>query len=113
MPTRITVIHRVVIAVGVKVQTVYRLGIKITRIIRRDESAPSRGVVARIEEVQPGVLVVVIAAVSDRVPVTGDGSLLHYYSLYYKGFRVLRVTGDRPLLHRKIGFFVVFGHPAA
>ena len=67
MPTRITVIHRVVIAVGVKVQTVYRLGIKITRIIRRDKSAPSRGVVARIEEVQPGVLVVVVAAVSDRV----------------------------------------------
>ena len=31
-------------------------------------------------------------------------SLLHYYSLYHKDFRVFRVTGDRPLLHRDIGF---------
>ena len=67
MSTRIYVIYRIIIAVCVKVQTVYRLRINIRCIIRRDKSTPLGGIVARVEVVQPEFIVIVISTISDRI----------------------------------------------
>ena len=67
MPTRINIIDRVVIAIRIQIQSVGIFGVKVSGIVRGDKSAPDRGVVARAEAVKPGVLVVVVTAVSDRV----------------------------------------------
>ena len=55
------------IAIRIQIQSVGIFGVKVSGIVRGDKSAPDRGVVARAEAVKPGVLVVVVTAVSDRV----------------------------------------------
>ena len=65
--TRISIVHRIIITVGIEIQSVYRLGIKITRIIRRDKSTPFGAVVSCIEEIEPCILVVIVTPVSDRI----------------------------------------------
>ena len=67
MSTVVSVINRIIIAVCVKVQTVYRLRIKITRIIRRNKSAPFGAVVTRIKIVELCILVVIVTTISDGI----------------------------------------------
>ena len=67
MPTRINIIDRIIIAIAILVQPIEAVGIEISRIVGANESAPGRGVVTGIEIIQPGFLVVIVPAVSDRV----------------------------------------------
>ena len=64
---RIDIVDRIVITVRIKIQPVGIFRIEIRRIIGADESAPSGRVVTRIEVVKSRLLVVIVAAVSDRV----------------------------------------------
>ena len=73
MPTRIRIIYGVVVAVRIKIQTVYTLKVKIWSIVGAYEPAPLRIVVSCVEVVKPYILVVVIASVTDRVSVCKVG----------------------------------------
>ena len=67
MSTRITVIHRIIIAVAIQVQTIDGFGIQVGGIIGRDESSPLRRRIPGIAVVQTGVVIVVVATVTDWV----------------------------------------------
>ena len=69
MPTRVGIVDRIIIAVAIQIQSVYRLGGKISRVIRRDKSSPFGTVVTRVEIVQTDVVVVIIASVANGVAV--------------------------------------------
>jgi hypothetical protein len=55
----------IVICVNVQIQAVNALGIETRSISRRDESVPFGGVIPGIAVVQAGVVIVVIATVTD------------------------------------------------
>ena len=72
MPTRIAVVNRVVIAVAIQVQAVDGFGVQVGSIIGRNESAPFGGVIPSVAIIQTGIIVVVIAAITNRVGI-GNG----------------------------------------
>ena len=74
MPTRITVVYRIVIAIAIQVQTVDGFGIQVGGIIGRDKSSPLGGVVPGVAVIQAGIVIVVIATVADGICVC-DGSI--------------------------------------
>ena len=74
MSTGIRVIHRIVIAIAIQVQTVDGFGVEVGGIVGRDESAPLGGVVPGVAVIQAGIVIVVIAAITDGICV-GDGSI--------------------------------------
>ncbi len=65
--TRITVIHRIVIAIAIQVQTVDGFGVEVGCIIGRDESAPFGGVIPGVAVLQAGIVIEVIPAVTDGI----------------------------------------------
>ena len=69
MPTRVGIVDRIVIAIAIQVQTINTIRIKISCIIGRDESPPRGVVIARIEIIQTGFVVVIIASVANGVAV--------------------------------------------
>ena len=69
MSTRITVIHRIIIAVAIEVQAIDIFGIQVGGIIGRDKSAPFGGIIPGVAVIQAGVAVVVVTAVTDGVGV--------------------------------------------
>ena len=71
MTTGICVIHRIVIAIAIQVQTVDGFGVQVGSIIGRNESAPFGGVVPGVAVIQAGIVIVVITTVTDGVGV-GD-----------------------------------------
>ena len=74
MTTGICVIHRIVIAIAIQVQTVDGFGVQVGSIIGRNESAPFGGVIPGVAIVQAGIVIVVIATVTDGICV-GNGSI--------------------------------------
>ena len=70
-PQWIRVIHRIVIAIAIQVQTVDGFGVQVGSIIGGEESAPFGAIIAGIAVVQAGVVIVVITAVTDGICV-GD-----------------------------------------
>ena len=74
MTTGICVIHRIVIAIAIEVQAVDSLGIEICGIIGRNKSSPFGGVIPGVAIIQTGIVIVVIATVTDGVGVC-DGSI--------------------------------------
>ena len=74
MTTGICVIHRIVIAIAIQVQTVDGFGVQVGSIIGRNESAPFGGVVPGVAVIQAGIVIVVITTVTDGVGV-GDGGI--------------------------------------
>ena len=70
MTARIRIIHRIIIAVTIQVQAIDRFGVEVGGIIGRDESAPFGGVIPGVAIIQAGVIVVVVAAVTDGVGLT-------------------------------------------
>ena len=72
MTAGIRVIHRIVIAIAIQVQTVDGFGIQVGGIVGADESAPFRGVIPSVTIIEAGIVIVVIATVTDGVGI-GDG----------------------------------------
>ena len=72
MSTGIRVIHRIIIAIAVEIQAVDGFGIEVGGIVGADETAPLGGVIPGIAVIQAGVVIVVIATVTDGVGI-GDG----------------------------------------
>ena len=56
MTTGICVIHRIVIAIAIQVQTVDGFGVQVGSIIGRNESAPFGGVVPGVAVIQAGII---------------------------------------------------------
>ena len=73
MPTRIRIFYRIIIAVRIKIQTVYRLRIKITRIIRRNKSTPFGIIISCIEVVELSLTIVIISSVSYGIDASNIG----------------------------------------
>ena len=59
--------HRVITAIGIEVQPLRAPGIKICAVIRRDKPAQLRVVIPRVQVIESGVVVVIIAPVTERV----------------------------------------------
>ena len=72
MSTRIYIVHRIVIAIAIQVQTVDGFGVQVGGVIRGDKSSPLGGVVPGVAVIQASVVIEVIPSVTDRVCV-GDG----------------------------------------
>ena len=64
MPARIGVIHRIIIAVRVEVESVWIFWIEICSIIRRDKSTPFGVIISCVEIIEPYLVVVVISSVA-------------------------------------------------
>ena len=75
LSARIGIIDRIIIAIAIQVQAVGGFGIQVAGIIRGDESSPLGVIVAGVQVIQPGLPVVVIAAVAD-----GVGLFLFYHT---------------------------------
>ena len=56
MTARVCIIHWIVIAIAIEVQTVGGFGIEICSIIRRDKSAPLGGVIPGVQIIQAGII---------------------------------------------------------
>jgi hypothetical protein len=69
--TWVTVIHRIVIAIAIQVQAVDGFGIQIGGIVGRDEPTPLGGVIAGVAVIQTGIIVVIVAAITNGVGI-GD-----------------------------------------
>ena len=71
MPSIITIFtythHGIISAIGVEVEAVYRVGIEIGSVIYGDESANFRIVIAGFQVVKPGLFIVIISAITERV----------------------------------------------
>ena len=67
MSTWITVIYRIIIAVTIQVQAVGGFGVEVGGIIGRDKSAPFGRVIPGVAVVEAGVIVVVVAAITNGV----------------------------------------------
>ena len=61
--------NRVVIAIAIQVQAIDGFGAEICGVVRRDEPSPLGAVVSGVAVVQAGVVIVVIATVTDGVGV--------------------------------------------
>ena len=81
MSTRIRVIHRVVIAIAIQVQTVDGFGGQVGCIIGRDESAPFRGVVPGVAVMQAGVVGIILATGTKIGALATAASVLLFYHL--------------------------------
>jgi hypothetical protein len=66
--------NRIVIAIAVEIQTIDGLGIQVGGIVGRDESAPLGAIIPGVAVIQAGIVIVVIAAVTDGIRV-GDGGI--------------------------------------
>ena len=64
MPTRIGIIHRIIIAVSIEVKTVNVFEVEVSGIIGRDESSPFGRIIARVEKIPFALGVVVVAPIS-------------------------------------------------
>jgi hypothetical protein len=71
--TWVTVIHRIVIAIAIEIQTVAGFWVQVGSIVGGDKSAPFGAVIAGVAVIQTGIIVVVIAAVADGVCIGDDG----------------------------------------
>ena len=70
--TGVCVIHRIVIAIAIQVQAVGGIGIQVGGIVGGDKSSPLGAVIPGVAVVETGVVIVVIAAITDGVGV-GNG----------------------------------------
>ena len=99
MPTRIGVIHRIIITVRIKIKSVRIFGINILGTIRRDKSTPFRVVVTRVEVVELRLLVIVVTSITNGVYVSNSvvgsraldgavtrGCLVDYIIVIFKRF---------------------------
>ena len=59
--------NRVVVAISVKVETVYRFGVKILYAVGRYKSADFRVIIPCFKEIQFGFDIVIISAITERV----------------------------------------------
>ena len=75
MSTRVCIIHWIIIAIAIEIQSIDGFGVDIDGIIRGDESSPLGVIVAGVQVIQPGLPVVVIATVAD-----GVGLFLFYHT---------------------------------
>jgi hypothetical protein len=66
-------VHRIVVRITVQVQAVDRFGVEVGGIVGRDKSAPLRAIVSSVAIVQAGVVIVVIATVTNGVGICNDG----------------------------------------
>ena len=64
MPTRIGIIHRIIIAVSIEVKAVNIFGVEVSGIIGRDESSPFGRIIARVEKIPFALGIVVVAPIS-------------------------------------------------
>lgn len=69
MARRIRIIHRIIIAIAIQIQTVDGFGVQVGSIIGRDESVPFGRVVSGVAVVEASVVIVVVATVTDGVGV--------------------------------------------
>ena len=67
MPTRIGIIHRIISAVRIQIQSVNTLWIKVACIIRRYKPSPLGIVVSRVQIVKLCFPIVVITSVANRI----------------------------------------------
>ena len=67
MPTRITKINRIIIAVCIEVKTAGGIGVEVSCIVRGDESTPSGVIVTCIQEIETGFCIEVIASVKNWI----------------------------------------------
>ena len=61
MSTWVTVIHRIIIAIAIQVQTVDVGGIEVGGIVGADEAAPFGAVIPGVAIIQAGIVIEVIA----------------------------------------------------
>lgn len=74
MTAGICEIDGIIITIAIQVQTVDGFGVQVGGIVGRDKSAPFGGVIPGVAVVQAGIVIVVIAAITDGICV-GDGSI--------------------------------------
>ena len=67
MPTRVTIIYRIIIAIAIEVQAVGGFGVQVGGVIRRDKSPPFRRIVPGVAVVQAGVICTILATGRKRV----------------------------------------------
>ena len=67
MPAIVCVIDRIVITVTVQIQAIDGFSIQVGCVVRRNESAPFGAVISSVAIVQAGIIVVVVAAVTNGV----------------------------------------------
>ena len=72
--TGIHAVNGIIIAIAVQVQAVDGFGVEVGCIIGRDESAPFGGVIPGIAIIEAGIVIEVIATVTDGVGI-GNGSI--------------------------------------
>ena len=72
MTTGICVIHRIVIAIAILVQAIDGFGVEISGVVGGDKAAPFGRIVPGVAVIQAGIIVVVIAAITNRVGI-GNG----------------------------------------
>ena len=78
MTAGICEIDGIIITIAIQVQTVDGFGVQVGGIVGRDKSAPFGGVIPGVAVVQAGIVIVVIATVTDGVSVgnRAEGFLL-------------------------------------
>ena len=73
MSTRVCKIDRIIVAIAIQVQAVDGVGIEVGGIVRRDESAPFGAVITGVAVVEAGIVIVVIATITNGVGVGNGG----------------------------------------
>ena len=82
MSTRITVVHRIIIAIAIEVQAVDGFGVQIGGIVRGDKPSPFGAIVPGVAIVQAGIMVEVLATGTNMgVFVTARSIYLFYHPL--------------------------------
>ena len=69
MTTGVNIVYGIVIAIAIEVQTIYGFRVQVSGAVRRNESAPLGGVVSGVAVIQAGIIIVVVATVTDGVGV--------------------------------------------
>ena len=67
MPTGIDVVDGIIIAVTIQVQTIDGFGGQVGSVIGGDKSAPFGGVIPGVQVIQAGIVIVVIATITNGV----------------------------------------------
>ena len=81
MSTGIRVINRVIIAITIEIQAVDGFGVEVGGIVGRDKSAPFGAVITGVAVIQAGIMVEVVAIVTDMDGFTTAISAYLFYHL--------------------------------
>ncbi len=95
MSTRVCIVHRIIIAIAIQVQTIDGFGGEVGGIIGRDKSAPFGRVIPGVAVIEAGIVIVVVATATNMVSFANAISAFLFYQLPHPQSRKTILPGGR------------------